>query len=50
MIKCVIHTTNACITLTKSITSFEAGYSSKTIARQLAVVMSGVGNFCTLSG
>ena len=28
----------ACITLTKSITSFETGYSSKTIAQQLAVV------------
>ena len=39
MIKCVIHTTKACITLTKSITSFEAGYSSKTIAQQLAVVI-----------
>ena len=29
----------ACITLTKSITSFEAGYSSKMIAQQLAVVI-----------
>ena len=39
MMKCVVHTTKACITLTKSITSFEAGYSSKTIAQQLAVVI-----------
>ena len=39
MIKCVIHTTKACITLSKSITSSEAGYSSKTIAQQLAVVI-----------
>ena len=39
MIKYVIHTARTCITLTKSITSFEAGYSSKTIAQQLAVVM-----------
>ena len=50
MIKCVIHRAKASITLTKSITSFEAGYSSKTTGQQLAVVMSGVGNFCTLSG
>ena len=40
MIKCVTHTTKACITLTKSIASFEAGYSSKTIVQQLAVVIS----------
>ena len=39
MIQCVIHTTKACITLTKSTTSFEAGYSSKTIAQQLVVVI-----------
>ena len=35
----VIHTTKACIILTKSITLFEAGYSSKTIVQQLAVVI-----------
>ena len=29
----------ACITLTKSITLFEVGYSSKTIVQQLAVVI-----------
>ena len=39
MIKYVIHTARTCITLTKSITSFEAGYSSKTIVQQLAVVI-----------
>ena len=39
MIKCVIHTTKASITLTKSITSFEPGFSSKTIVQQLAIVM-----------
>ena len=39
MIKSVIHITKACITLTKSITSFEAGYSSKMIVQQLAVVI-----------
>ena len=39
MIKCVVHTMKAYNTLTKSITSFEAGYSSKTIAQQLAVVI-----------
>ena len=39
MIKCVIPTTKACITLTKSIISFEASYSSKTIAQQLAIVI-----------
>ena len=39
MIKCVIHTTKACIILTKSITLFEAGYSSKTIVEQLSVVI-----------
>ena len=31
--------TKACISLTKSITSFEAGYSSKTTVQQLAVVI-----------
>ena len=46
----MIHRAKASITITKSITSFEAGYSSKTTGQQLAVVMSGVGNFCTLSG
>ena len=52
MIKCVIHTTKACITLTKSITLFEVGYSSKMTAQQLGVVgnLSGVGNFCALFG
>ena len=40
MIKCVIDITKACITLTKVIISFEAGYSSKTIAQQLAIVFS----------
>ena len=40
MIKCVIHTTKACIRLTKVIISFEAGYSSKTLAQQLAIVFS----------
>ena len=39
MIKRVIHTTKACITLAKSITSFEAGYFSKRIAQQLAAVI-----------
>ena len=39
MIKCVLHTTKACITLTKSITLFGAGYSSKTIVQQLATVI-----------
>ena len=39
MIKCVIHTMKTCITLTNSITSFEAGYASKTIVQQLAVVI-----------
>ena len=39
MIKCVLHTTKACITLIKRITSFEAGYSSKMIVQQLAVVI-----------
>ena len=39
MKKSVLHTTKACITLTKSITSFEAGYSSKTIVQQLAAVI-----------
>ena len=34
-----MQTTKACITLTKSIISFEAGYSSKTIAQQLAIVI-----------
>ena len=43
IIKCVIHTSKACVTLTKTIISFEAGYSSKTVAQQLA--LSGVGNF-----
>ena len=38
MIKFVLHTTKACITLTKSITSFEAGHSSKLIVKQLATV------------
>ena len=28
MIKCVIHTTKACVTLTKSITLFEAGFKN----------------------
>ena len=39
MIKCVIQTMKACITLTKSITLFEVGYSSKMIVQQLAVVI-----------
>ena len=39
MMKFVLHTMKACITLTKSITSFEAGYSSKTIDQQLAAVI-----------
>ena len=39
MIKCVVHTTKACITLTKSITLLAAGHSSKTIVQQLAVVI-----------
>ena len=39
MVKCVVHTTKACITLTKSITLFEEGYSSKTIVQQLAAVI-----------
>ena len=39
MIRCVIRTMKACITVTKSVTSFEAGYSSKTIVQQLAVVI-----------
>ena len=39
MIKCVVDTTKVCITLTKSITPFEAGFSSKTIAQKLAVVI-----------
>ena len=39
MINCVVHTTKACITLTKSITPFDAGYSSKPIAQQVAVVI-----------
>ena len=39
MIKRVIHKPKACITFTKSITSFEAGYSLKMIVQQLAVVI-----------
>ena len=39
MIKYVVHTMKACVTLTKSITPSEAGYSSKMIAQELAVVI-----------
>ena len=39
MIKGVIPKPKACIIFTKSITSFEAGYSSKMIVQQLAVVI-----------
>ena len=39
MIKYVVHTTKACITLTKSITLSEAGYSSRATVQQLAVVI-----------
>ena len=39
MVKCVVHTMKACITLTKRITLFEEGYSSKTIVQQLAAVI-----------
>ena len=35
----VLHTMKACITLTESITSFEASYSLKTIAQKLAAVI-----------